>query len=663
MPLPEGISTAQVTFGRASGVLGTEAVVNAWVETNGVVIWAATGQAIYPFAEPVTVTDGVASFAFPHVDQDGFVDEHGATITGFWGVFTARVQNRAKRGEFSKITKEFQVLVDDGDQLELRMIPDGQRRPETAIAARAYADQAREYRDQAAAQVGELVDEATEQVDQLVTGATTTLDTTLTQAEIELQAIATAASGSASAASTAAGAASDSAGDADSARLGALAAQEAAEAAQQAVLAQVAAATAQATAASDSATAASGSAATASEQRALAETARLAAEAARAAIPSMPIVRRNLARTPTGVTLTNWGNVNGGAGFGIAQSPVVFPDSGEPGVAFTYGTGISNLDAGLAQTFNVESGKTYTCSVSMQKDAPLGGGLRASVYSATAVPGSVVRGVSDDAVGTPRRLAVTFTATATGSVTFFISKQTAGLTEGATYHAGDLLMEESPRALPFFFGPSPGARWSGAARNSISDLLVVRAADVIGLGQAGTRYNEGIGSPEGIVTASPGAEYVDLAKTNGARRWHKDTGTGSTGWVCISGDTGWRDVSGLLANGWVGATVGVAAVAICRTEAGVFWRIAALSPGSSTTAVAVSAIPTGFRPDVLAGANPERHTVHTVSGPPTAPTIRPAFFGTTGLNITRATTDNPYYGSLSYKTSDPWPTTLPGTAA
>lgn len=38
----------------------------------------------------------------------------------------------------------------------------------------------------------------------------------------------------------------------------------------------------------------------------------------------------------------------------------------------------------------------------------------------------------------------------------------------------------------------------------------------------------GAGSPEGVVTASPGAIYTD---TNTTEQWNKITGTGNTGWV------------------------------------------------------------------------------------------------------------------------------------
>jgi hypothetical protein len=43
----------------------------------------------------------------------------------------------------------------------------------------------------------------------------------------------------------------------------------------------------------------------------------------------------------------------------------------------------------------------------------------------------------------------------------------------------------------------------------------------------GTGGLAGIGSPEGVVTASPGTTYLDTS-TNGF--WVKNNGTGNTGW-------------------------------------------------------------------------------------------------------------------------------------
>ena len=76
-----------------------------------------------------------------------------------------------------------------------------------------------------------------------------------------------------------------------------------------------------------------------------------------------------------------------------------------------------------------------------------------------------------------------------------------------------------------------------------SGKLVIDADGIpVDLGYRGT------GSPEGKITAPVGSIYTDLAATNGAIRWVKASGTGSTGWRVEYGDTGWRDISSSIAN-------------------------------------------------------------------------------------------------------------------
>lgn len=50
----------------------------------------------------------------------------------------------------------------------------------------------------------------------------------------------------------------------------------------------------------------------------------------------------------------------------------------------------------------------------------------------------------------------------------------------------------------------------------------------------------GRGMPNGTVAAPVGTTYVDEAVTNGALKWIKKTGTGNTGWEVLIGDTGWK---------------------------------------------------------------------------------------------------------------------------
>ncbi len=59
--------------------------------------------------------------------------------------------------------------------------------------------------------------------------------------------------------------------------------------------------------------------------------------------------------------------------------------------------------------------------------------------------------------------------------------------------------------------------------------LLDQIAQNIGTGTGGGGLS-GVGSPEGIVTANPGATYLDTA--NGFF-YAKQTGTGSTGWLAI----------------------------------------------------------------------------------------------------------------------------------
>lgn len=53
----------------------------------------------------------------------------------------------------------------------------------------------------------------------------------------------------------------------------------------------------------------------------------------------------------------------------------------------------------------------------------------------------------------------------------------------------------------------------------------------------------GTGMPNGRVTAPIGTTYVDIAVTNGALKWIKESGDGNTGWKVFTGDTGWRNLN------------------------------------------------------------------------------------------------------------------------
>lgn len=53
----------------------------------------------------------------------------------------------------------------------------------------------------------------------------------------------------------------------------------------------------------------------------------------------------------------------------------------------------------------------------------------------------------------------------------------------------------------------------------------------------------GQGMPNGKVSAPVGTTYVDTVATNGALKWIKRSGTDSQGWEVLTGDTGWRTLT------------------------------------------------------------------------------------------------------------------------
>ena len=58
--------------------------------------------------------------------------------------------------------------------------------------------------------------------------------------------------------------------------------------------------------------------------------------------------------------------------------------------------------------------------------------------------------------------------------------------------------------------------------------------------QANQYEIHGTGFPNGKVSAPVGTTYVDTNVTNGALKWIKRSGTDSQGWEVLTGDTGWR---------------------------------------------------------------------------------------------------------------------------
>lgn len=181
-----------------------------------------------------------------------------------------------------------------------------------------------------------------------------------------------------------------------------------------------------------------------------------------------------------------------------------------------------------------------------------------------------------------------------------------------------------------------------------SSTLSADAAAVAVAASVATMTYTGDGSPEGKVTAPPGAAYIDRVAATGGVRWIKATGTGPTGWRILWGDTGDRDIRGLFPEGhqFTFST-------IRRIGDVVYLSIHNWRPPEDGASRHNDLLPAGFQPSAVynfpgvIGGNPGGRLL--VSGP----TL-------TAYNL-RAAAEN--FFTVSWATKDPWPTSLPGIPA
>ena len=190
---------------------------------------------------------------------------------------------------------------------------------------------------------------------------------------------------------------------------------------------------------------------------------------------------------------------------------------------------------------------------------------------------------------------------------------------------------------------SRGAVWVRVRANSTTwhPWVLQHSTGAVGGGDL-----TGTGMPNGVVSAPPGSYYTDTAGTNGAWRWLKKSGTGNTGWECIVGDTGWRNLSSIAVNSWVG-TMRVRRIGSACSLLLDYVR--------SGTAVEVLTLPEGFRP-------PANIKTSVIGGGATQSIYLSASGVLTKQNIAHS---GPNGGGeiWDWSTNDPWPTTLPGTPA
>lgn len=163
----------------------------------------------------------------------------------------------------------------------------------------------------------------------------------------------------------------------------------------------------------------------------------------------------------------------------------------------------------------------------------------------------------------------------------------------------------------------------------------------------------GTGSPEGVVTAPVGTEYVDRAATNGAVKWVKATGTGNTGWQVLYGDTGVRDITDALPPGLFAS----GNFRVRRINAQVFWLFNDLVVASSLPAAPYNvAIPTGF----TMGGTTYPGVVFGFVGPMR---IDLSFSQAGSIQLQDLSPGNRFRDVMIVAPGDNWPTALPGTPA
>lgn len=166
---------------------------------------------------------------------------------------------------------------------------------------------------------------------------------------------------------------------------------------------------------------------------------------------------------------------------------------------------------------------------------------------------------------------------------------------------------------------------------------------------------KGTGSPEGKLAAPVGAIYTDSEATNGAIRWIKASGEGTTGWRVDSGDTGWREVEPI--NGWTGS------IYVRRVNDTIFYR--GIINAESATSGNAWDIPMGFRVGNLLSTRGQGYDYGRaiVSTEGNNPEVRNMNFYFSRFTITGYSSEHSYGISVSYSTTNPWPSTLPGTPA
>lgn len=193
-------------------------------------------------------------------------------------------------------------------------------------------------------------------------------------------------------------------------------------------------------------------------------------------------------------------------------------------------------------------------------------------------------------------------------------------------------------------------------------------------GQVNEYEIHGTGMPNGKVTAPVGTTYVDTNATNGALKWIKRRGTDNQGWEVLTGDTGWRTLP-------IVSKLGNSFLKVRRKNDTVTYQFGGLQwgwfgiirrggPGYSAQAsdrerncfiLMAQKIPLGFRSEssligTVYNDKGKRYGTWYLAGPSDGNHLR---FQFDDPIPTDSDIGDIRVSSISYLTSEAWPTTLP----
>ena len=184
----------------------------------------------------------------------------------------------------------------------------------------------------------------------------------------------------------------------------------------------------------------------------------------------------------------------------------------------------------------------------------------------------------------------------------------------------------------------------------------------------------GTGMPNGKVVAPVGTTYVDTAVTNGALKWIKRKGNDNQGWEVLTGDTGWRTLN-------IVSKLGASYLKVRRKNDTVMYQFGGLQWGwfgivrrggagyqvqpsdreRNCFILGLGGVPVGFRSEfsLIGGIYNDKGTPYGtwyLGGAGDSNMLR---FQFTDPVPTDRDIGDIRVSSISYLTSEPWPTTLP----